>query len=423
MYQRIGAAAYKKDLGNTIALLEVLGNPQNKFQSVHVGGTNGKGSVSNLLASVCCEAGYNTGLYTSPHLEDFRERIRVNGHCVDEEFVIAFVQKMIPHIEKIAPSFFEITVAMAFEYFAYRNVEIAIVEVGLGGRLDSTNVILPKLSVITNISFDHMQMLGNSLPEIAAEKAGIIKPLIPVVIGESSAETIPVFEQQANKMQAGIYVADENISVEMQEDAPEGMVVDVSVSNSLVYPGLVSGLHGDYQLKNIATAIQAIEVLRSVGLEVPEDAIYDGFRNVTANTGFAGRWQFLQSTPLVIADCAHNEAGVREVFRQMEKLTYRQLHLVTGTVNDKDLKSILSRYPQEATYYFCCPDIPRGLPASALAEQAAGFGLLGRDFPDVQAALASAMANAGPSDVVLICGSIFVVAEAIAAYKVIADKH
>ena len=353
MYQRIGAAAYKKDLTNTLALLQILDNPQDTFTSIHIGGTNGKGSVSNMLAAVCAEAGYTTGLYTSPHLVDFRERIRVNGVLCEEEFVITFVEKIKPHIDSIQPSFFEITVAMAFDYFRYKNVQIAIVEVGLGGRLDSTNVILPLVSVITNISFDHMQMLGNTLPLIASEKAGIIKPNIPV---------------------------------------------------------------GEYQLQNVGTAIQTIEVMRLQGIEIPDEAIYEGLRNVQSHTGFAGRWQVLQENPLLVADCAHNTGGLSILFKQVKEQSFQQLHIVTGAVNDKDLDAGLNLFPAHAIYYFCKPDIPRGLDAVQLQELALSKGLKGSSFPSVFAALQQALQNAGKNDMILICGSIFVVAEALPAY-------
>ena len=323
MYQRIGAAAYKKDLTNTLALLQILDNPQDTFTSIHIGGTNGKGSVSNMLAAVCAEAGYTTGLYTSPHLVDFRERIRVNGFLCEEEFVITFVEKIKPHIDSIQPSFFEITVAMAFDYFRYKNVQIAIVEVGLGGRLDSTNVILPLVSVITNISFDHMQMLGNTLPLIASEKAGIIKPNIPVIIGEIHNETIPVFEQKTIDNNAALYPAPENVQVELLEYNFNSMELNVSYLNQLTYPNLILDLTGEYQLQNVGTAIQTIEVMRLQGIEIPDEAIYEGLRNVQSHTGFAGRWQVLQENPLLVADCAHNTGGLSILFKQVKEQSFR----------------------------------------------------------------------------------------------------
>lgn len=416
MYQRIGAAAYKKDLTNTLALLQILDNPQDTFTSIHIGGTNGKGSVSNMLAAVCAEAGYTTGLYTSPHLVDFRERIRVNGFLCEEEFVITFVEKIKPHIDSIQPSFFEITVAMAFDYFRYKNVQIAIVEVGLGGRLDSTNVILPLVSVITNISFDHMQMLGNTLPLIASEKAGIIKPNIPVVIGEIHNETIPVFEKKIIDNNAALYPAPENVQVELLEYNFNSMELNVSYLNQLTYPNLILDLTGEYQLQNVGTAIQTIEVMRLQGIEIPDEAIYEGLRNVQSHTGFAGRWQVLQENPLLIADCAHNTGGLSILFKQVKEQSFQQLHIVTGAVNDKDLDAGLNLFPAHAIYYFCKPDIPRGLDAVQLQELALSKGLKGSSFPSVFAALQQALQNAGKNDMILICGSIFVVAEALPAY-------
>lgn len=416
MYQRVGAAAYKKDLTNTLALLKILDNPQDTFTAIHVGGTNGKGSVSNMLAAVCAEAGYTTGLYTSPHLVDFRERIRVNGHLCEEAFVIAFVAKIQPHIETIQPSFFEITVAMAFDYFRYKNVQIAIVEVGLGGRLDSTNVILPLVSVITNISFDHMQMLGNTLPLIAAEKAGIIKPKVPVVIGEIQNETITVFEEKASACSAALYPAPENVQVELLENNFNKMELNVSYLNQLSYPNLILDLTGVYQLQNVATAIQTIEVMRLQGIEIPDEAIYEGLRTVQSHTGFAGRWQVLQENPLLVADCAHNTGGLQVLFKQVNEQTYQQLHVVTGAVNDKDLDAALNLFPTKANYYFCKPDIPRGLDAVQLQELALSKGLNGATYPSVFAALQQALQIAGKNDMILICGSIFVVAEALPAY-------
>jgi len=419
MYQRIGAAAYKKDLTNTIALLDVLGNPHQLFASIHVGGTNGKGSVSNMLASICSEAGYTVGLYTSPHLVDFRERIRVNGKMCEAQFVADFVTKMLPHIEKIQPSFFEMTVAMAFDYFRWKGINIAIVEVGLGGRLDSTNVITPKLSVITNIGYDHMQMLGNTLAEIGFEKAGIIKPNVPVVIGEFHTETIAVFESAAELANATLYATFENVEITLLEQNYEEMGLDITYLNQLIYPNLKVDLTADYQLLNVATAIQALEVMRVIGIEISEEAIYDGFSKVKQNTGFAGRWQLLHEKPTIIADSAHNSDGLKQLFNQVDLIEFEQLHIVTGAVNDKDLSKSLNYFPKNAHFYFCKPDIPRGLEASALQEMAAAYGLQGESYESVASALARAIENAGKNDLILICGSIFVVAEALPAYEML----
>ncbi len=422
MYQRIGAAAYKKDLTNTRALLEVLDNPHLSFATIHVGGTNGKGSVSNMLASICAEAGYTVGLYTSPHLVDFRERIRVNGKVCEEQFVADFVTKMIPHIEQIQPSFFEITVAMAFDYFRWKGIDIGIIEVGLGGRLDSTNVITPKLSVITNIGYDHMQMLGNTLAEIAGEKAGIIKPNVPVVIGEIHSETIGVFESAAEVANATLYATFENVQVTLLERNYNEMELDVTYLNQLIYPNLKTDLTADYQLLNVATTIQSLEVMRLIGIEIPEEAIYEGFSNVKKNTGFAGRWQILKQNPLIIADCAHNADGLHQLFEQVSSIEFETLHIVTGAVNDKDLSKSLDYFPKKAAFYFCKPDIPRGLDADLLQKMASDKGLKGERYENVASALAKAIENATKNDLVLICGSIFVVAEALQAFEIISSK-
>ncbi len=415
MYHRIGAAAFKKDLTNTIALLKILDDPHKKFSSIHVAGTNGKGSVSNMLASVLQEAGYSTGLYTSPHLLDFRERIRLNGTMCEKEFVVDFVERIKPHIQEISPSFFELTVAMAFDFFAQKEIDIAVIEVGLGGRLDSTNVITPILSIITNISYDHQSMLGNTLKEIAGEKAGIIKHNIPVVIGEFQEETFPVFLEKSNSIDAAIYLAEDNVQVEILEEELNYLELNVAYLDQLIYPGLVLDLAGIYQLKNIKTLVQSIEVLRSVGVEIPDEAIYDGLKQVKKNTGFAGRWQILSQHPLVICDCAHNSAGLAELFEQVRKTVYDQLLIVTGAVNDKDLRANLQQFPKEATYYFCKPDIPRGLETEILEQMAGAEGLQGKSFPNVKSALQAAKQEMQRNDLLLICGSIFVVAEALDA--------
>lgn len=419
MFQRIGASAYKKDLTNTIALLDVLGHPEAQFACIHVAGTNGKGSVSNLLASICAEAGYSTGLYTSPHLVDFRERIRVNGAMCDADFVADFITQLQPEIARIQPSFFEITVAMAFAWFAKCGVDIAIIEVGLGGRLDSTNVITPLVSVITNISFDHMHMLGNTLPEIAFEKAGIIKSKVPVVIGETHPETMPVFEAQAIEKDAAIFVADENVHIELLEHSFTSMQLHIDYLAQLKYPHVICPLTGMYQLKNLATVIQTVEVMRMQQVDISDESVYEGIKNIYQNTGFAGRWQVLQQKPLVVADCAHNSGGLALLFEQVRTLSYTRLHIVTGAVNDKDLDASLSYFPVEAAYYFCKPDIPRGLDSMSLQTKAATFGLHGIAYPDVASALQSALQEAGENDLVLICGSIFVVAEALPAFELL----
>ncbi len=417
MYQRIGAAAYKKDLTNTLALCKILGDPQNKFTSIHVAGTNGKGSVSNMLASVFMEAGYSTGLYTSPHLIDFRERIRVNGKLCDEDYVIQFVKKIQPHIAAIQPSFFEITVAMAFDYFVQKEIDIAIVEVGLGGRLDSTNVITPILSVITNISYDHQNMLGNTLAEIAGEKAGIIKKDIPVVIGEYHPETFPVFQQKAIAENASLYTANENVQLEIVDNTIERLEVHASYLNQLLYPDLVSGLTGDYQLANLKTTIQSIEVLREHKTEIPDDAVYEGIKNVLKNTGFSGRFQLISKHPMIICDCAHNSDGLQKLFEQVGKIQFEKLHIITGMVNDKDIDAGLQQFPEEAMYYFSKPAIPRGLDAAVLRTEASKHRLHGNAYDSIEEAIRSAKMQAKPDDLILICGSIFVAAEALEFFK------
>ena len=413
MYQHIGAAAYKKDLTNINKLCNVLHHPQEKFATIHIGGTNGKGSVSNMLASILAEAGYPTGLYTSPHLLDFRERIRLNGELCTKEFVVNFTKRLKKDIEEIQPSFFEITVAMAFAYFAEMQADIAVIEVGLGGRLDSTNIIRPLVSAITNISYDHQNMLGNTLQEIAFEKAGIIKDHIPVVIGELQPETFPVFAEQAKKKQAPLFSASENVEVELLAKSLTDIEMNISYLQQLTYPSVHLDLPGNYQLKNVKTVIQVIEVLRNRDLDISDEAVYEGLANVRRNTGFSGRWQVLQANPLIICDCAHNSGGLHELFQQVKELKHNTLHIVTGMVNDKDPHLSLSEYPQNATYYFCKPAIPRGLDTEKLKEIASGYGLSGAAYGSVEEALRTAISIAGKDDLILICGSIFVAAEAL----------
>lgn len=418
MYQRIGSAAYKKDLQNTISLLNYLENPHHSFLTIHVAGTNGKGSVSNMLASILQEAGYTCGLYTSPHLIDFRERIRVNGEMCNENFVVDFIEQIKDKIEEIQPSFFEITVAMAFEYFKQEKVEIAVIETGLGGRLDSTNVIHPILSIITNISYDHTAMLGNTLAEIAFEKAGIIKKHSPVVIGEFHAETFPVFTHKAKDTDSALYLADENVGIDIIEDTLETLSLHVSYLNQLFYPSLISGLRGDIQIKNLKTVIQSIEVLRTNKLvELSDEDIYNGIANVIKNTGFAGRLQVISKQPYVLIDCAHNADGLKQLFSFLLSKTSAHIHVVTGMVNDKDHNNSLSQYPTSATYYFCKPNIPRGLHEESLSEMAMQFKLKGSTYSSVDSALKAALKNISENEILLVCGSIFVAAEAIQFFQ------
>lgn len=427
MFQRIGAAAYKNNLDNTIAICKLLGNPQNKFRSIHVAGTNGKGSTSHLLASILQSAGYKVGLYTSPHLKDFRERIKINGEMIPEQDVVDFVETYKTDFEKIQPSFFEMTVGLAFNYFVSQQIDIAIIEVGLGGRLDSTNVILPEVSIITNISFDHTALLGNTLEKIAAEKAGIIKPKTPVIIGETQIETKNVFIEKAKQNNAPLFFAAEiykavnvqhinnerlllSMDIEKQSDAP---TFSAGQKGETVYLNLESELLGLYQQKNIPAVLCAIEVINKRGFDISETAIRDGIKNVTQQTGLLGRWQILSQEPLVIADTGHNEAGIKEVISQIDKTPHDQLHFVLGMVNDKDISTILSLLPKNAKYYFCQANIPRALKVNDLAKQAKMAGLTGEICGSVSNALFFAKKNAQIADLVFVGGSTFTVAEVV----------
>jgi dihydrofolate synthase/folylpolyglutamate synthase len=389
MYQQQGASAYKEDLTNSILLSDYLGNPEKDLKFIHVAGTNGKGSTSHLLASVLQEAGYKVGLYTSPHLRDFRERIKINGIEISEEFVSEFIEKHIDFFKTNELSFFEMTVGLAFEYFKKQKVDIAIIEVGLGGRLDSTNIITPLISVITNIGKDHVQFLGNTLEAIANEKAGIIKNKIPVVIGEYTLETKPVFIAKATTTNSEIFFASDTISND--------------------YP---SDLKGDYQISNKKTAIQTLRLLNSIpGFEISENDIKYGFLNVGKNTGLQGRWQQLNSAPKTICDTAHNKHGLQIVLNQLEREEFDTIHFVFGVVNDKDLNEILPLFPKNAVYYFCKPNMPRGLDAKILEQKSVEFGLIGKVYNSVSEAYESAKKNATTTDFIYIGGSTFVVAE------------
>lgn len=411
MFQRVGASAFKKDLTNTLALCEVCGNPQQRFKSIHIAGTNGKGSTSHMLSAILQQAGYRTGLYTSPHLKDFRERIRINGEMISHKGVVDFVERHRSDFDRIHPSFFEMTVALCFDWFARNGVEVAVIETGLGGRLDSTNVITPDLSVITNISFDHMDMLGHTLTAIAGEKAGIIKPGIPVVIGETQPETAPVFEEKARACASAITFADQVWQVTASR--PEGDRLVMDVQGPEAYDDLSCDLTGDYQLKNIPTVLAAVEALVKAGYRISRDHVYAALRQVKDTTGLLGRWQVLQREPLIVADTGHNEAGIRYVVNQIRRQSYRQLHVVMGVVKEKDLAPILGQMPREARYYFCRPDIPRGLDASELANHAREAGLAGEVYGSVREALDAARHSAGGDDMIFIGGSTFVVAEAL----------
>ncbi|MBR7023278.1 MAG: bifunctional folylpolyglutamate synthase/dihydrofolate synthase [Bacteroidales bacterium] len=413
MYQRIGAAAYKADLNNTIQLLDLLDNPHNSFKSVHVAGTNGKGSVSHTLASVFQEAGYKTGLYTSPHLRDFRERIRINGVMIPEENVVQFIDTYKDKFEAMELSFFEMTVGMAFDYFRNEKVDIAIVEVGMGGRLDSTNLITPELSIITNIDFDHTKFLGDTRAKIAYEKAGIIKPSIPVVIGETHSETEQVFIDKAKECGSPIYFADQIFDCDkIYFESFTEQKFDVWKNSELYMEALEIPLMGNYQQKNLTTVMCAIDLLRDK-FNLSDDDIRDGISKVVRNTHLMGRWQILCKDPLTIADTGHNVAGITEVVRQLAEMHYGKLHFVLGMVNDKDIDSVLQLLPRGAEYYFCKADIPRGLDANILAEKAFDMGLRGQVFESVSHAYRSAVNNARFGDVVFIGGSNFTVAEVV----------
>jgi dihydrofolate synthase/folylpolyglutamate synthase len=413
MYQKIGAKAYKPDLGNIVELLDFLGNPQNKFKTVHVAGTNGKGTVSHTLASIFQECGYKTGLYTSPHLLDFRERIRVNGQMIDEQSVIDFIDGNKTKFEEMQLSFFEMATGMAFDYFAKQNVDVAIIEVGLGGRLDSTNVIMPELSVITNISLDHVNMLGNTLAEIAFEKAGIIKPNTPVVIGETQPETKDVFIKKAQECNAPIYFADQIIDCDkVHVESLDYQKFDIWKDNDLYIEAVEFPLLGYYQKKNLATVICAVDILKDK-FNIDKKNIINGLEFVVKNTNLMGRWQVLSRQPLVIADTGHNVGGIKEITMQLSDMTFRKLHFVLGCVNDKDIDGILNLLPQYAEYYFCKADIPRGLDANILADKALQVGLRGKVYESVQQAYNSALNNAHFDDVVFVGGSNFTVAEVI----------
>lgn len=414
MFQRIGPAAFKKDLGNINALLKALGNPQQDFRAIHIAGTNGKGSVTHLLSSVLQAQGYKVGMYVSPHYRDFRERIKVNGALMARKSVVQFVETHRSLIENIRPSFFEITVAMAFDYFREQQVEVAVVEVGLGGRLDSTNVLSPLLSVITNISLDHQQFLGDTLPEIAGEKAGIIKPDTPVVIGETHPETQSVFLKKAENCRSPISFADQLWKVRLIDSDLTHSTFRVFRNGESVFEALQVNLRGDFQRLNLQTTLQAISVLRQTNtLTIDRNSIIDGFYQLKKLTRFIGRWQILGERPTVLADSAHNEGGLRLVLQQLQTLPYRQLHIVMGTVNDKEVEKVLDLFPKKAKYYFAKADVPRGMDARELQKKAIAFGLKGRAYSSVRNALRAAKRNAVPDDLIFIGGSIFVVAEVI----------
>ena len=407
MYQREGQAAYKANLDNTLALDEYFKHPHTHFKTIHVAGTNGKGSVSHMLASILQEAGYKTGLYTSPHLKDFRERIKINGEMVSEQYVIDFVEDNKDLFASIHPSFFEMTVAMAFKYFADQQVDIAVIEVGLGGRLDSTNIITPLASVITNISFDHMALLGNTLEKIAGEKAGIIKSGIPAIVGARDKEYDYVFEERAASVNTTLSFAGEQWNVEKN---PEGNY-HLKRSSGEEFCNLSCELKGDYQRKNIPTVLETIPALRAAGLQITDEQVRTGISRVITNTGLHGRWQTLAQSPLTICDTGHNIDGITEIVQQLQKCQYERLHFVIGMVNDKDVDHVLCILPKDAIYYFTKASIPRAMNEEILAEKAQAAGLHGTCYPTVATAYEAARQNATKQDMIYIGGSTFVVAE------------
>ncbi|MES2377324.1 MAG: folylpolyglutamate synthase/dihydrofolate synthase family protein [Bacteroidota bacterium] len=418
VFTRVGASAYKADLSNTIELCNRLDNPEHKFKSVHIAGTNGKGSTSHMLAAVLQVAGYKTGLYTSPHLKDFRERIRINGEMISEQGVVDFVAEHKQDFEEIQPSFFEMTVGLAFEFFANEKIDIAIIETGLGGRLDSTNIITPLLSVITNIGWDHMNILGDTLQLIAAEKAGIIKPNIPVIIGEKQEEVADVFIRKSEKENAPISFASElfNSKVKSQNSKGYNDLLEVEITPLTThYSSLTTQLDltGSYQLKNVKTVLSAVAELRRQGYTITDDHIKTALHQVKTLTGLHGRWETLSTNPLTICDTGHNPDGIEEVLKNIAGVQFDRLHFVIGMVNDKDSSKVLSMLPKDAIYYFCRPDIPRGLEAESLKEKAESFGLPGGVYTSVKAALASAQKAATNTDLVFVGGSTFVVAEVV----------
>lgn len=406
MFQRVGAAALKKDLSNTIALCSALGNPQDRFQSIHIAGTNGKGSTAHMIAAVLQSAGYTTGLYTSPHLKSFTERIRVNGAEMEEDAVTDFVNRVTVLIEDVKPSFFEITVAMAFEYFAAKQVDVAVIEVGLGGRLDSTNVVRPVLSVITNIGMDHKELLGGTRESIALEKAGIIKDGVPVIVSERQPEVEQIFRTVAADKNAPLVFAESELTIRKK-----GTKIDIAKGNNLVLADVEPGLKGSYQDQNLCGALMALLMLRDRGFDLPDDAIRKGIRDVAILTGLRGRWQQLRERPLVICDTAHNVEGLQRVATQIKEQRYKKLHIVFGMTREKDPDALLELLPAEALYYFCRATIPRAMGPEILGDRAQLKGLTYMVIPDVAEAVCTAIQAAGPDDMVFIGGSTFVVAE------------
>ncbi len=414
VFQKVGSSAYKEGLENTHAIDQRLNHPHRKFRTIHVAGTNGKGSTSHLLAAILQQSGYKTGLYTSPHLVDFRERIKINGEMIPEDHVVSFVNNHIDFFDQIHPSFFEVTTAMAFDYFAHEKIDVAVVEVGLGGRLDCTNIITPDISIITNISFDHTALLGNTLSAIAAEKAGIIKPNIPVIIGEALPETKSVFLQKAQSEKAPVvFVEEENPVLSAELSDTEKWIFETKD-----YPHLVGELGGLVQEKNAATVLCAINILKEKGYTIIDSAVYEGFAKVIEITGLRGRWQCVGANPKIILDTGHNVDGIKYIVRQLENCERNRLHFIIGMVADKDVDAVLQLLPKDAIYYFTKASIPRALNEEVLKEKALEFGLEGKSYPSVENAIEAARKNAQAKDVIFIGGSTFVVADAFATIRI-----
>jgi len=411
LFSKIGAAAYKKDITNTILLCETVGNPQNKIRTIHVAGTNGKGSVSHMLGAILQRSGYKTGLYTSPHLKDFRERIKVDGEYISEEFVVSFVENIKNISEEINPSFFELTVVMALQYFAEQKVDIAVIETGLGGRLDSTNVITPQLSIITNIGYDHVNILGDTLEKIAFEKAGIIKPNVPVVIGESLPETKSIFIEKATQCNAEIVFAEDRFSINssiLKDNVLEVTVYETITQQKEKY---TLDLNGIYQQKNLLTVLTAVEQLKKCGINFEKEKVFTALNSVKKLTGLHGRWDIIGLQPMIALDVAHNEDGIKQLLFQISLCKYKKLHIIFGIVKDKDANKILSLLPENAMYYFTKAQIARALPETELMNKAKTFGLSGHSYPDVNEALQDAVNKANTEDMIVVCGSVFVVGE------------
>ena len=413
MYSRIGAAAYKEDLHNTIALCNAIDNPQTKFKSIHIAGTNGKGSTSHMLAAMLQQAGYKTGLYTSPHLKDFRERIKINGEMISKDFVVEFVERIKTIFEEIKPSFFELTVAMAFDYFEKEKIDIAVIETGLGGRLDSTNIITPNLSIITNIGYDHMDILGNTLEKIALEKAGIIKSNIPVVIGEYVPETKNIFIEKAKQCNAPIYFAQDEYIVSNINYTMKLLSCDVTNTEHNITESFELDLNGLYQTKNIRTVLCAKGILMQLGFNIKNKDEKDALKHVKNLTGLYGRWDVISQNPTIILDVAHNEDGIKQLLQQLSVVhpTSNNVHFIIGMVKDKDISKLLSILPKNAHYYFSNAHIERALPHKELLEKAKTFELNGKSFDDVNEAIKAAKLKAAGNDIIIVCGSVFLVAE------------